>query len=339
MVRYKKADARAWARDNMKGVANVVIPSYTRDLKGLNEKGIRHDIRKEIEYGFWGTLLVSEVAITVPEYRQFVQWSRDEAGGKLTLIHHAGFNTLEENIEAVQIAEKEGAELVLLSYPVNFYATTQQQIYDFTKAFCDATHLGVIIFPVPHWGFERIHPAGMSPELVRQMVKDIRNIVCIKAESGMPTPSGFVQAWREHSKELVVTCPIEGDALPLAGLVPMQFTGTSNTEYYGPMIPKMFKLVTEGKFDEMMELYWKIHPARMAAGVVHNSYRGGAGIIHRMMWKYQAWLSGFNGGPMRQPVMKIRDAHMKQLREGLKRCGLPTPDESDAEFFVGRHPV
>jgi 4-hydroxy-tetrahydrodipicolinate synthase len=339
MVRYKKSDARAWAREHMKGVANVVIPSYTQDLKGLNEKGIRHDIRKEIEYGFWGTLLVSEVAITVPEYKQFVQWSRDEAGGRLTLIHHAGFNTLEENIEAVQIAEREGAELVLLSYPVNFYATTQQHIYDFTKAFCDATQLGVIIFPVPHWGFERIHPAGMSPELVRRMVKDIRNIVCIKAESGMPTPSGFVQAWREHSKELVVTCPIEGDALPLAGLVPMQFTGTSNTEYYGPMIPKMFKLVTEGRFDEMMELYWKIHPARMTAGVVHNSYRGGAGIIHRMMWKYQAWLSGFNGGPMRQPVMKIRDVHMKQLREGLKRCGLPTPDESDAEFFVGRNPA
>ena len=88
MVRYKKNDARAWARDNMKGVANVVIPSFSRDLKRLNEKGIRFDIRKEIEYGFWGTLLVSEVAVTVPEYVQFTQWARDEAAGKLTLIHH-----------------------------------------------------------------------------------------------------------------------------------------------------------------------------------------------------------------------------------------------------------
>mgnify|MGYP003337642620 CR=1 FL=1 len=41
MVRYKKNDARAWARDNMKGVANVVIPSFSRDLKRLNEKGIQ----------------------------------------------------------------------------------------------------------------------------------------------------------------------------------------------------------------------------------------------------------------------------------------------------------
>ncbi|MGZ8269011.1 MAG: dihydrodipicolinate synthase family protein, partial [Burkholderiales bacterium] len=71
MVRYKKAEAREWARENMRGLANVVIPSYSADLKRLNEKGIRHDIRKEIEYGFWATLLVSEVAITVDEYRQF----------------------------------------------------------------------------------------------------------------------------------------------------------------------------------------------------------------------------------------------------------------------------
>ena len=93
MVGYEKSEARAWARENMKGMANVVIPSYTQDLEHLNEKGIRHDVGLCIEYGYWGTLLASEVAITVDEYRQFVEWSHDEAGGKLTLIHHAAFGT------------------------------------------------------------------------------------------------------------------------------------------------------------------------------------------------------------------------------------------------------
>src|SRR5512147_2565466 len=102
MVRYKKPEAREWARAHMRGLCNIVIPSYTLDLKGLNEKGIRHDIRKELEYGFWGTLLVAETAITLAEYRQFIQWAHDEARGRLCLAHHAIFNTLEENIEAVQ---------------------------------------------------------------------------------------------------------------------------------------------------------------------------------------------------------------------------------------------
>jgi 4-hydroxy-tetrahydrodipicolinate synthase len=339
MVRYGKNEARAWAQENMRGVANVVIPSFSRDLKRLNEKGIRFDIRKEIEYGFWGTLLVSEVAITVPEYVQFTQWAHDEAGGKLTLIHHAAFNTLEENIEVVQATEKAGAELVLLSYPANFYATTSKQIYDYTKAFCDATRLGVIIFPVPLWGFERVHPAGMDPELVKQMIRDIPNIVAIKAESGMPTVAGFVQAWKNHSQDVVVTFPVEADGIPLAGLVPMQFMGTSDSEYYGNSVPRMFKLINDGKFDAAMEIFWQIHPARMAHKFVAASYMSATNFINRHIWKYEGWLSGFNGGPLRQPTMKIVDRHMKVLREGLQKSGLNPTTDPDSEYFVGRNPV
>ena len=68
MASYSKKEARSWAKQHLRGVANVVIPSYTGDLKRLNEKGIRHDVRHEIALGFAGTLLVSEVAITLDEY-------------------------------------------------------------------------------------------------------------------------------------------------------------------------------------------------------------------------------------------------------------------------------
>ena len=50
MASYKKNEARAWALENMRGVANVVIPTFTQDLKRLNETAIRYDIEKEIEY-------------------------------------------------------------------------------------------------------------------------------------------------------------------------------------------------------------------------------------------------------------------------------------------------
>src|SRR5690242_15211136 len=153
MAKYTKSEARAWARENMKGCANVVIPTFTQDLKRLNETAIRHDVRKVIEFGFTGTLAVSEVIITVEEYTRFISVAREEAAGKLHIIHHASFPTLANNIEAVQAAEKAGADYVLLGYPGNFHPTTNKEIYDYTKAVCDATNLGVILFPVPHWGF------------------------------------------------------------------------------------------------------------------------------------------------------------------------------------------
>ena len=38
MIRYQRHEARDWARENMHGLANVVIPSYTRDLKALTNR-------------------------------------------------------------------------------------------------------------------------------------------------------------------------------------------------------------------------------------------------------------------------------------------------------------
>ena len=40
-------------------------------------------------------------------------------------------------------------------------------------------------------------------------------------------------------------------------------------------------------------------------------------VLNRMQWKYQAWLNGFNGGPMRQPSMRVTDPSMATLRQGL----------------------
>jgi len=339
MASYKKADARAWARDNMHGCANIIIPTFTADLKRLNEKAIRHDVRKVIEFGFTGTLLVSEVIISVEEYAQFTSWARDEAGDKLQLIHHAGFGTLAENIEAVQAAEKAGADYVLLGYPGNFYPTTAKEIYDYTKAFCDSTNLGVILFPVPHWGFERIHPAGMPPELIAQIVADIPNIVCIKAEGGMPTIGGFVQCWNRHAKDVIVTCPIEADAIPLMASYPMQWSGTSNHCLLRDRVPVMFNLMRENRFEEAMEIFWQVHPARMANKNLQATHMPGTKLIHRAYWKYQSWLHGFNGGPLRYPTQKMIDAHMRTLRAAVKASGLNPTDDPDTDYFVGRNPA
>lgn len=338
MASYTRSEAREWAREHLRGVANVVIPSFTSDLKNLNEAGIRHDIRHDIALGFSGTLLVTELAMTLAEYEQFVAWSNDESKGRLKLIHHASFNTLEENIEAAQIAERNGAELVLLSYPANFYAETSQDIYDYTKAFCDATNLAVMIFQVPHWGFERVHPSDIEASLLRRLIDDCPNVAAIKGEGGMPSIMGFVEAYRLFSKEVVVTMPLEQYAIPLGQLVPIQFVGTSDTEYYGPMIPRIFDLVQKGDFDEATRLYWQLQPARKARAAA-NSYSGQAMLLNRMVWKYEGWLSGFNGGPLRQPTMKLNENTMNNLRAGLQKSGLEVTDLPNREFFIGRNPA
>jgi len=338
MARYKRNEAREWGRANLRGVCNTISPCYSGDLKRLNEKGIRHDVRLEIEYGFAGTLLVSEVNVTVEEYGQFFAWADDEAKGRLLLIHHASFNNLEENIEAVRQAERHGGELVLLSYPPNMYAESPQDIYDYTKAFCDATSLAVMLFPVPLWGFDRVHESDLDARLLRRLIDDCPNIAAIKAEGGMPSFMHWVECHRLFAKEVVVSNPLEKDMIPLAQLAPIQFSATSNAEYFGPMIPRIFKLLQEGNFDEATRLYWQTNPARRANAAT-SAYMAQTNFLHRMMWKYQGWLNGFNGGPLRRPTMRLNDATMRTLRNALAQSGIKPTDSPDREFFVGRNPV
>ena len=336
MARYGRAEAREWVRSEMTGVSNVIIPSYTQDLRSLNEAGIRHDVRRDIELGFRGALIVAETALTADEYVRMMEWAADEAKGELVLFFHASFNTLEENIEVAKRAEDAGAEMVLLSYPPSFYPASLRDVYDYTAAFCDATNIATLLFPVPLWGFERLHPAGIPIEMLEEMVRELPTVGAIKAEGGMPAIAGFAEAWTRLSDEVVISMPLEHQAIPLATILPLQMIATSNTECLGAAVPRMLRLCQEGRPREAMELYWAVDPARRA-----NERVGIAGTnsVNRAIWKYQAWLTGFNGGPLRMPTQRLTQPQLSAYRAAAEAAGILDAPAEDAEFFVGRHPA
>jgi 4-hydroxy-tetrahydrodipicolinate synthase len=339
VAEYPRADARDWAREHLTGVNNVIIPSFTNDLKRLNEQGIRHDVRREIELGFAGALLVSETATTLDEYITFVEVAADEANGKLRLIHHASFNTLEENIDMARRAAEAGAQLTLLAYPPNFFPTKEEEIYEYTRAFTEATDLGVILFPVPLWGFEGIHGASLSPDLIGRLIDECPTVVAVKAEGGFPSTAGFAHLYYRYSDKVIIEMPVESHAIPLASLVPIQCMATSNSEYYGPWVPRMWHALQDDKVEEAFSIFWMLHPARVANEKTLAGTMGVFNFAHRMVWKYQAWLAGFNGGPLRMPTPRISPDQMRALRRGLEVSGLDVPSESDEAFFIGRNPV
>ena len=120
----------------------------------------------------------------------------------------------------------------------------------------------------------------------------------------------------------------------------MQWMGTSNFEAFGDCVPRYFALMQCDQWEEAMRLYWQIHPIRMTRLADMASFAG-ANFIHRNSWKYQGWLNGFNGGPLRLPVMKITDAAAHRLRDAMIKAGtIPSDTSGDVgEFFVGRNPA
>lgn len=339
MPAYTRGEARDWAREKLVGAVNCTIPSFTGDLKRINEKAIRHDARLAVQHGFTGTLAISEVNITPDEYIDFLGIIRDEVNNDMHVVHHASWNTLEDSIEVTRRAEAAGADVVLLSYPPNFYPESEQEIYDYTKAFCDSTNLAVILFPMYLWGFSpRIHQSDIPIRLIRRLLNDCSNIAVIKAEGGYPSIQGPIECYRNFGDEVVISIPIEADLLPLSQLMPIQYSATSNHEYYGDLVPKVMTLLRDGKYNDVSEIYWNTHAARKAFAAVSQKLNGGY-FIDRQAWKFEGWLQGYNGGPLRLPTTRIHDVEMNQLRKGLQDSGLQPSMDPFREFFIGRNPA
>ena len=129
---------------------------------------------------------------------------------------------------------------------------------------------------------------------------------------------GVIECHRLFGDEVVISCPIEGEFIPLAQVMPLHLSATSDHEYYGPIIPTIFRHLEAGDYDTATGLFWQIHPARKAKQAAAMQLHGGA-FINRQAWKFQAWLQGYNGGPLRQPTQRIRrpDEHAPERPRGF----------------------
>lgn len=336
---YKKSEAKEWSREHMKGVCNVIMPSFTHDLRALNEKAIRFDVRRCIELGFWGSLVVSECATTKDEYKRFLEIVIDEAKGRLKAVVHGSFDTVEDVLEICTFAESAGAELLLTTYAPNFYPKSAEDIRAYTQRLLDGTNLAAVLFSVHQWQFGRIHPSDMPIGIIKELAKS-PNAVAIKAEGGPPGNGSITEVLLECADQLLISDPRESSAPGWIKWFGMQWMGTSNFEAFGNVVPTYFKQMQAGEWKAGMENYWKIHPIRTRRLADMASFAG-ANFIHRASWKYQGWLNGFNGGPMRLPTMRISSSAASGLREAMIKAGtIPPETPADmTEFYIGRNPL
>jgi 4-hydroxy-tetrahydrodipicolinate synthase len=334
---YTRAEAKAWAREHMRGVCNVVLPTFTGDLRRLNAAAIAHDVRRSVEFGFWGSLLASECGATVAEYQAFIEIAAAAAPPTHHLVIHGSFDTLEDVVTVCRFAEEHGGVLLLLSYPLTFYPRSAQDIVAYTRAVSRATDLGIILFAVGFWGFRRLHPSAFPPEAIVELARE-ETVVALKYEVGHPGTGGMVEVQKRVGHQLVITDPLEHNAPAWVDAYGMQWLGTSYYNYFGDRIPRLFRLMQEGRWEEAMPLYWALQPCREAYQALRGTLTG-AGLVPRLAWKYMEWLNGFNGGPIRMPHLRLNGAQMRLLREGAVASGLDVTADPDERFFQGRHPA
>lgn len=329
----KKSELKEWAKENMVGVENCLFPSFSPDLSELDEEGIRWDVQQSIEHGFFSTLCAAETGLTFEEAKRFVEIVADEAGGKILVSVTLLFDSFEQNREMLRHAEEVGCHAILFGYPANWYPKSGEEIYQITKEMCDSTNLAIVLYPTPHYNFQRLHNSGFPLDALTRMA-DIENVVAIKV--GEP---GLIAACeRRFGDKILVSCPVER-WLPLMVLgFGQQWIGAGCYEVFQspekPYLVDYFRLLREGKLDEAMEIYWMLTPARV---IFEQQFMPTAmlGTYNWTQQKYYQWCVGGNGGLTRQPSMKIHQHEMEATKVGFRMIGID-PGEPDEEFYVGR---
>ncbi|NIN65315.1 MAG: hypothetical protein GTO63_11575, partial [Anaerolineae bacterium] len=258
----KKSELKGWAKENMVGVENCLFPSFSPDLSELDEEGIRWDVQQSIKHGFFSTLCAAETGLTFEEAKRFVEIVADEAGGKILVSVTLLFDSFEQNREMLRHAEEVGCHAVLFGYPANWYAKSEEEIYQVTKEMCDSTNLAIVLYPTPHYNFQRLHNSGFPLDALSRMA-DIENVVAIKVGE----PGLIADCVRRFGEKILVSCPVER-LLPMMVLgFGQQWIGAGCYEVFQspdkPYLVDYFRLLREEKIDEAMEIYWMLTPARV----------------------------------------------------------------------------
>ncbi len=122
-----KTEKKQWAHEHLKGMENVVMPSFTPDFQSLDEEGIRHDVRQSIRHGFCSST-VSPTGANAAQRERLMEVVRDESKDKILTSVIVG-GSAESAIASLAAAEKSGCTHAMVMYPGNLQPQSEDEVY------------------------------------------------------------------------------------------------------------------------------------------------------------------------------------------------------------------
>jgi 4-hydroxy-tetrahydrodipicolinate synthase len=336
-MEYTKSEAKSWAKEKMKGIEVPIFPSFTPDLRELDEEGIRFDVNQIYANGFTSIMAAPEACgMTFEERKQFVKIVSAEAQGKMCVSATVLQDTVEEDIEMLHHMEKVGCSHVALGHPVQYYPRSPEDIYGQYKYMANNTNLAISFYP-GRMHTLHFHPSFFPPDVMVK-IAELPNVVAMKITGGASSNILTIQAFELCGDKILVSDPMPDRWFYTIPKYGQQWAGAG--PFYGmqtpekPFMVRMFNLLVKGQIKEAMDVWWEMSRPSGSGGGLSDSYFH-QGIVTAMNDKYAHWCCGGNGGTIRQPTGRLYDYQKDAIRAGLKAIGI-TPREPEEEFYVGR---
>ena len=315
-MKYRKRDAKEYARTNMKGIWAAALMPFAPDLS-INEAGFRSNLRHWVgDLGIDGVFVAGKqsefFSQSVAERKRTIEITVDEIGKRAGTIASCSDQNMDTVIELAKHAQAVGADYVVIHAPVlHFLHKQDDTLYEYYRAISEKVDIGIAMWSHPDSGYL------MSPELCAR-IAELPNIVAIKYS--VPREM-YVKLTKLAGDKIIVSTASEEEWFD--NIVELGWR-----LYLCSSPPYLFQTKIDRRMREYTDLAFQGEVARAktirdSLNPVREAFRRSRPLekppAHSKYWQE---LLGQVGGLTRPPMLALTEVEKETTRRAFATCGL-----------------
>jgi 4-hydroxy-tetrahydrodipicolinate synthase len=315
-VKYRRAEAKDYARAHMRGIWAAALMPFAPDLS-IDEVGFRRNLRHWVDdLGIDGVFVSGKqgefFSMSLAERKRTFEIAVDEIGGRAGTIMSCSDQNMDAVLELARHAQAVGADYIVVHAPVlHFLHRQDETLYHYYRAISEQVDIGIALWSHPDSGYL------MSPELCAR-IAELPNIVAIKYS--VPREM-YVRLTRLAGDKLIVSTASEEEWLD--NIVELGWR-----LYLCSSPPYLFQTKVDRRMREYTDLAFRGEIARAKAvrdslDPVREAFRRSRPSekppAHSKYWQE---LLGQVGGRVRPPMLELTEVEKEATRRAFAACGL-----------------
>ena len=315
-MKYRKRDAKDYARSNMKGIWAAALMPFANDLS-IDEAGFRRNLRHWVDdLGIDGVFVAGKqsefFSQSIAERKRTFEITVDEIGKRAGTIASCSDQNMDTVIDLARHAQAVGADYIVVHAPVlHFLHKQDDTLYEYYRAISEKVDIGIAMWSHPDSGYL------MSPELCAR-IAELPNIVAIKYS--VPREM-YAKLTKLAGDKIIISTASEEEWFD--NIVELGWR-----LYLCSSPPYLFQTKTDRRMREYTDLAFKGEIAR--AKVVRDSLNPVREAFRRSRpaekppshSKFWQELLGQVGGLTRPPMLALTEAEKEATRRAFAACGL-----------------
>ena len=315
-MKYSKADAKDYARENMRGIWAAALTPFRDDLN-IDEEGFRRNIRHWVDdLGIEGLFIAGKqgefFSMSLAERKRTFEIAVEETQSAGATIMSCSDQNMDVVLDLARHAQDIGADYIVVHAPVLHFVNDREEILrQYYRHVSDNVDIGIALWSHPDSGYL------LSPSLCAELA-ELPNVVAIKysvprdmyaeltalAGDRLLVSTASEEEWLDNILDL-------GWQLYLCSSPPylLQTTGDRRMHDY-----------TQAAFAEdaatARSIWQSLEPVRRA---LKSTRPGGKPQAHQKYWQE---LLGQAGGAVRQPMLELTDDEKAITKAAFEACGL-----------------